>query len=114
MESRGVSVKDMEAAAVAWASHLHACPMFALKSITDIVDGTWDSTCIPCKTFYETQGPGGARHLGSHATCPDCHTPHFLASPVGCHVRNPRPLPHIFKGDVLEYACTLCTDACLP
>ena len=39
MEQHGASVKEMEAAAIAWAAHLHACPMFALKAITDIVDG---------------------------------------------------------------------------
>ena len=39
MVAREASVKDMEAAAVAWAAHLHACPMFALKAVTDIVDG---------------------------------------------------------------------------
>ena len=38
-EQHGVAVKEMEAAAVAWAAHLHATPMFALKAITDIVDG---------------------------------------------------------------------------
>ena len=37
--AHGVAVKEMEAAAVAWAAHLHATPMFALKAITDIVDG---------------------------------------------------------------------------
>lgn len=43
MVARGASVKDMEAAAVAWAAHLHACPMFALKAVTDIVDGALSS-----------------------------------------------------------------------
>ena len=38
-EAHGVAVKEMEAAAVAWAAHLHATPVFALKAITDIVDG---------------------------------------------------------------------------
>jgi 5'-methylthioadenosine nucleosidase len=33
------SVKDMEAAAVAWVSDLTNTPMFALKVVTDIVDG---------------------------------------------------------------------------
>ena len=47
-ESHGVAVKEMEAAAVAWAAHLHATPMFALKAITDIVDGAPPSA-IPCK-----------------------------------------------------------------
>ena len=42
-ETHGVAVKEMEAAAVAWAAHLHATPMFALKAITDIVDGAHPS-----------------------------------------------------------------------
>lgn len=33
------AVKEMEAAAVAWAASLFDCPMFCIKSITDIVDG---------------------------------------------------------------------------
>ena len=31
--------QEMEAAAVAWSADLFGCPMFCLKSITDIVDG---------------------------------------------------------------------------
>ena len=38
-EAHGVAVKEMEAAAIAWAAHLHGTPTFALKAITDIVDG---------------------------------------------------------------------------
>jgi nucleoside phosphorylase len=34
-----MQVKEMEAAAIAWSAHLFGTPMFALKSITDIVDG---------------------------------------------------------------------------
>jgi len=37
-ESQAV-VKDMEGAAIAWISHLHQIPFFALKGVTDIVDG---------------------------------------------------------------------------
>ena len=32
-------VQEMEAAAVAWSADLFGCPVFCLKSITDIVDG---------------------------------------------------------------------------
>ena len=39
MQRHGVAVKEMEAAAIAWAAHLFGTPMFALKAITDIVDG---------------------------------------------------------------------------
>lgn len=39
MLQHGVAVKEMEAAAIAWSAHLFGTPMFALKSITDIVDG---------------------------------------------------------------------------
>jgi len=34
-----VSVKDMEAAAIAWVAKLNNTPFFALKVVTDIVDG---------------------------------------------------------------------------
>jgi len=33
------SVKDMEAAAIAWVAKLSNTPFFALKIVTDIVDG---------------------------------------------------------------------------
>ena len=33
------SVKDMEAAAVAWVAEITDTPMFAIKVVTDIVDG---------------------------------------------------------------------------
>mmetsp|Transcript_10161 Transcript_10161/g.30523 ORF Transcript_10161/g.30523 Transcript_10161/m.30523 type:complete len:254 (+) Transcript_10161:189-950(+) len=39
MVQHGVAVKEMEAAAIAWAAHLFATPFLALKAITDIVDG---------------------------------------------------------------------------
>jgi nucleoside phosphorylase len=39
MERRGATVKDMEAAAVAWVCEQMSTPMSALKSVTDIVDG---------------------------------------------------------------------------
>lgn len=39
MEASGASVKDMEAAAVAWVCSLAGVPVFAIKSVTDIVDG---------------------------------------------------------------------------
>ncbi|GAB5030143.1 Hypothetical protein NocV09_00202760 [Nannochloropsis oceanica] len=39
MAANDASVKDMEAAAVAWAAELYAVPYFALKVVTDIVDG---------------------------------------------------------------------------
>ena len=39
MRANNASVKDMEAAAVAWACHLHETPHFGVKVVTDIVDG---------------------------------------------------------------------------
>ncbi|CAM9489627.1 unnamed protein product [Chrysoparadoxa australica] len=39
MEANDASVKDMEAAAVAWACELHGVPLFCIKVVTDIVDG---------------------------------------------------------------------------
>lgn len=39
MTHHEAAVKEMEAAAVAWAASLFDCPMFCIKSITDIVDG---------------------------------------------------------------------------
>lgn len=39
MEEHQVSVKEMEAAAVAWAASLHGVPPLCVKAITDIVDG---------------------------------------------------------------------------
>ena len=62
-EQHGVAVKEMEAAAVAWAAHLHATPMFALKAITDIVDGVqFDSVCsIVLKCDYPFLQPCGSK-----------------------------------------------------
>ena len=45
MLRHGVAVKEMEAAAIAWSAHLFGTPMFALKSITDIVDGAALEAC---------------------------------------------------------------------
>lgn len=39
MTATEVAVKEMEAAAVAWAAGLFSTPMLAIKSVTDIVDG---------------------------------------------------------------------------
>lgn len=39
MTANEASVKDMEAAAIAWSCELHATPHFGLKVVTDIVDG---------------------------------------------------------------------------
>lgn len=39
MQVHEASVKEMEAAAIAWSAHLFGTPMFCLKAITDIVDG---------------------------------------------------------------------------
>lgn len=39
MVEHEAAIKEMEAAAVAWAADLFACPVFCLKSVTDIVDG---------------------------------------------------------------------------
>jgi nucleoside phosphorylase len=42
MASHGAAVKEMEAAAVAWVCWLAGTPMFAVKSITDLVDSPTD------------------------------------------------------------------------
>ena len=39
MSENEASVKDMEAAAIAWSCELHGTPHFGLKVVTDIVDG---------------------------------------------------------------------------
>ena len=39
MDLNQASVKDMEAAAIAWSCELHQTPHFGLKVVTDIVDG---------------------------------------------------------------------------
>lgn len=39
MEKHSAVVKEMEATGIAWSAHLFDVPFFALKSITDIVDG---------------------------------------------------------------------------
>ena len=38
MRDHGASVKEMEAAAVAWVCWLTGTPVFAVKAITDLVD----------------------------------------------------------------------------
>merc|ERR1719263_2422272 len=40
MQDNDASVKDMEAAAIAWVCEQAEKPFFALKIVTDIVDGT--------------------------------------------------------------------------
>lgn len=47
MIQHGVAVKEMEAAAIAWAAHLHDTPFLALKAITDLVDGAPRPPCLP-------------------------------------------------------------------
>lgn len=39
LQDNDAAVKEMEAAGIAWAAHLFEVPFFALKSVTDIVDG---------------------------------------------------------------------------
>lgn len=39
MQDNNVSVKEMEAAAIAWVCHINKQPFTAIKAITDIVDG---------------------------------------------------------------------------
>lgn len=39
MKENGASVKEMEAAAIAWVAQQFKVPFFAIKVITDIVDG---------------------------------------------------------------------------
>lgn len=61
MVQHGVAVKEMEAAAIAWAAHLFATPFLALKAITDIVDG---ALCLPssalrprhCRPGFQASG----------------------------------------------------------
>mmetsp|Transcript_20511 Transcript_20511/g.28834 ORF Transcript_20511/g.28834 Transcript_20511/m.28834 type:complete len:99 (+) Transcript_20511:801-1097(+) len=50
MHGEGASVKEMEAAAIAWVCHSLKTPFFALKSITDIVD---DEERTSQDEFYE-------------------------------------------------------------
>mmetsp|Transcript_7121 Transcript_7121/g.11732 ORF Transcript_7121/g.11732 Transcript_7121/m.11732 type:complete len:255 (-) Transcript_7121:96-860(-) len=50
MHGEGASVKEMEAAAIAWVCHSLKTPFFALKSITDIVD---DEERTSQEEFYE-------------------------------------------------------------
>lgn len=38
MQSCNASVKDMEAAAIAWVAEMHELPFIAIKSITDLID----------------------------------------------------------------------------
>lgn len=38
IRASGAEVKEMEAAAVSWVAHLHAIPVTAVKTITDLVD----------------------------------------------------------------------------
>jgi Phosphorylase superfamily len=61
MLQHGVAVKEMEAAAIAWSAHLFGTPMFALKSITDIVDGAVPNHAA-CKC------PGGCEQRKVDAT----------------------------------------------
>lgn len=39
MVQHEAAIKEMEAAAVAWSADLFGCPVFCIKSVTDIVDG---------------------------------------------------------------------------
>jgi 5'-methylthioadenosine nucleosidase len=39
MNENDASVKDMEAAAIAWVAEITKTPFFAIKVITDLVDG---------------------------------------------------------------------------
>lgn len=39
MHFEAARVKDMEAAAVAWACEQHGTPLFCIKVVTDLVDG---------------------------------------------------------------------------
>lgn len=38
-QAHGATIKEMEAAAIAWSANLFGTPMFCVKAITDIVDG---------------------------------------------------------------------------
>ncbi len=40
MKSYGGFIKEMEAASIAWVANLYKTPFFAIKSITDLVDGS--------------------------------------------------------------------------
>lgn len=56
MNSHEAAVKEMEAAAVAYTCGLWKTPMFAVKSITDIVDGDKP----PAEEFLENLGKAAA------------------------------------------------------
>jgi 5'-methylthioadenosine nucleosidase len=58
MTANDASVKDMEAAAIAWAAELTATPFIALKVVTDIVDGDRPTQ----EEFFENLG-AAARSL---------------------------------------------------
>lgn len=55
MVKNEVAVKDMEAAAIAWAADLYNIPWMAIKAITDIVDGALFS-------MSNLLGAGSGRH----------------------------------------------------
>ncbi|KAK9797080.1 hypothetical protein WJX73_005059 [Symbiochloris irregularis] len=64
MEKQGAAVKEMEAAGIAWSAHLFGTPFFALKSITDIVDGGrvaqeefMENLATAAKALHDTLGP---------------------------------------------------------
>ena len=57
-------VQEMEAAAVAWSADLFGCPVFCLKSITDIVDGD-----RPAQVWASWGGAGGWRALAGLRHC---------------------------------------------
>jgi len=57
IDSYGASIKEMEAAAVAWVCRLFQMPMFAMKTVVDLVDGEKPSH----EQFGENLRMGSAR-----------------------------------------------------
>ena len=43
--------QEMEAAAVAWSADLFGCPVFCIKSVTDIVDGERPAQVRRCTSW---------------------------------------------------------------
>lgn len=64
MEKHSAVVKEMEATGIAWSAHLFDVPFFALKSITDIVDGGrvaqeefLENLSAAARALHDTIGP---------------------------------------------------------
>jgi Phosphorylase superfamily len=58
MTQHGATIKEMEAAAVAWVAQLFGKPMFCVKAVTDIVDGDRPSQASTVCVLYHVYGVG--------------------------------------------------------